>query len=164
MASQSLFVPPPTFEDPFVEENGRLSSEAFNYFVTILLPRIGQTSNIYGKNPPYEQTGLNAAVPPTPLALGTLSAGYYRITTWLRLTTADGVSSTVQPVIEFPSDGVTCQMAGTAMTSDNVARPSSSTLFAYVDSPGPISFGTNYASNTPGQAVYKATVIVERVQ
>ena len=98
------------------------------------------------------------------MPLGSISAGLYRINVYLRITTPDGVSSSVTPFVNFIDDGVTCTMTGVAMTSDAIDEPSSQYFFVDVDSPGPISFGTLYASNTPNAATYKAVVVAERVQ
>jgi hypothetical protein len=165
MSTGTLKIPPPTFEDPFVEpDSGRLSSEAFNWIVINLLPRIAQTANVYGTTPPYSVGGLNDAVAPTPLPLGTLSTGLYRVMTYLRITSPDGVSSSVTPQLSFVDDGVTCTMTGFPMTSDAIDEPDSQAFLVAVDQPGPISFSTLYASNTPNAAAYKAIVVVERVQ
>lgn len=157
-------IAPPTFEDPFVEENGRLSSEAFNWFMTVLLPRIGQTSSIFGTAPVFEQDNIDDALATTPLPMGELSTGTYRVSVYLRVTLADGVSSSVQPFVQFVDDGVTCTMDGAALTSDNIDEPQSSTFVVAVDQPGPISFGTNYSSNTPNLMQYKSIISVERLQ
>jgi hypothetical protein len=157
-------IAPPTFEDPFVEENGRLSSEAFNYFMTILLPRIGQTASIFGTAPVLEQEGIDDALATTPLPMGTLSTGIYRVNVYVRVTTPDGVGSSVQPFVQFIDDGVTCTMDGPALTADAIDAPLSTTFLVSVDQPGPISFGTNYSSTTPNLMQYKAVVSVERLQ
>lgn len=163
MPTSTLIIAPPTFEDPFVEENGRLSSEAFNWFMTVLLPRIGQTANIYGTSPPFDEE-TNAAIAPTALPLGSLSAGLYRVMTFVRVTQADGVSSSVTPVLGFISDGVTCTMAGDALTSDVIDEPISQAFLVNVDQPGPIGISTVYVSNTPNAMSYRLIVTVERVQ
>jgi hypothetical protein len=165
VATGTLQIAPPTFEDPFVEENGRLSSEAFNWIVITLLPRITQTASVFGTTPPFEtETPENDAIATTPLPLGSLNAGLYRVMTYLRVTSPDGVSSSVTPVVSFVDEGVTCQMEGVALTSDNIAEPVSQAFLVRVDAPGPISFSTIYASNTPNAMQYDAVVIVERVQ
>ncbi len=165
MPTGTLKIPPPTFEDPFVEpDTGRLSSEAFNWIVISLLPRIAQTANVYGTSPPYAVAGLNDAVAATPLPLGSLSTGLYRVMTYLRITSPDGVSSSVTPQLSFIDDGVTCTMTGVALTSDDIDKPVSQAFLVAVDQPGPISFATLYASNTPNAAAYKAVVTVERLQ
>lgn len=157
-------VAPPTFEDPFVEENGRLSSEAFNYFMTVLLPRVGQTPSTFGTAPVLEVTAQDAAIASTPLPTGSLSTGYYLVTVYLRVTLPDGAASSVQPFVSFIDNGVTCTMTGLANTSDSIAAPSSQSFLVSVDQPGPISFGTNYSSTTPNLMEYKATVVLQRLQ
>lgn len=162
--ANELNVPPPTFEDPFVDDNGRLSSEAFNYFVTTLLPRIGQTASIFGGTTPSFDEETNAAIAPTAFPLGALSTGLYRVMVFLRVTTGDGVSSSVAPVLGFVSDGVTCTMTGDALTSDAIDEPISQAFLVNVDQPGPIAIATLYASNTPNAMFYRLIATVERVQ
>lgn len=160
-------VPPPVFEDGFTDEQGRLTSDAFNWFVINVLPRLNQSAlSFLGNNntPPFEQTNQNASIAATALALGSLSTGYYRVTSWLRITTPDGVSSSVTPFIDFTSKGVACVMNGAALTANAIGSPLSHTFMALVQSPGPIRVGTTYVSNTPGQAVYEVSFLVERVQ
>jgi len=158
-------IAPPPLSDPWVDENGLPDANLVNWFLITLLPAVALSPSVFSTGaPPYSETGLNAAVATTPLPLGIVPGALYRVSVYLRITTPDGVSSSVTPFIQFPDDGVTCTMTGTAMTSDAVGSPSSQVFFANVDSPGPISFGTNYVSNTPNAAVYKAIVIVERVQ
>lgn len=160
----TLRVAPPPFNDPITDDNGYMSSEFFNWLQIVLLPSIEQTPSVFGNVPPYEATGLSASIADTPLALGSLSAGYYRVSVWLRITTPAGTSSSVTPFVTFTSGGVACTMTGTAMTSNAINTPESQTFFVSVDAPGPISFGTTYASNPASAAVYEAAVTVERVQ
>jgi hypothetical protein len=160
----TLRVAPPPFNDPLVDENGYMSSEFFNWLQIVLLPSIEQTPSVFGNTPAFEVTNQNASIAGTPLPLGSLSAGYYRVTVWMRITTPAGVASSVTPFFTFTDGGVACTVTGSAMTSNAINQPDSQTFLLSVDAPGPISFGTTYVSNPAGAAVYETTVTVERVQ
>ena len=164
MASGILAIPPPPIQDAFVDDAGRLETEAINWFQIQLLPRIAQTPSLFGTAPAVELTGQNAAIGVTDLPLGSVTTGLYRVTTYLRITTVAGVTSSVQPVIGFVDDGVTCTMTGTALTANVTNVPLSQSFLVSVDAPGPITYTVNYASNPAGVAVFKLTITVERVQ
>ncbi len=154
---------PPAFGDPWVEKDGTPTSDFYNWFLITLLPAIQNNPSLSGPTPAYASAGLNAVVGPVDLPLGSLSTGKYRISVYLRVTTADGVSSSVAPVLSFTDDTIACTMTGAALTADMVTRPISQVFVVAVDQPGPIQFSTTYASNTPGAMVYKAFVAVERL-
>jgi hypothetical protein len=165
MPFNSSKVAPPAFSDPMVEESRFPTSEFYTWILLTLLPAIEQVPAVAGGTVPIlELTGQNAAYALTPLPLGSLNAGVYRVSVYLRVTTPDGAASSVQPYVSFLDDGVTCTITGAALTSDAITVPVGQDFIMTVDQPGPISFGTNYASTTPGQMIYKATVTVERVQ
>jgi len=158
-------VPPPVFDDPFVDAQGRLSSDAFNWFLINVLPRLNQTSAIYGgTTPPFERTGQSASIAAFSLPLGSLSTGYFRVTVWVRITTPAGVSSSVTPFLQFTSKGVACTVTGAAVTSNAINLPASQTFLIHVQAPGPIQIGVTYASNPASAAVYEIACVVERVQ
>lgn len=161
-------VSPPAFNDPMVDESRFPTSDFYNWILITLLPAIEQVPSVAGGTVPVLQlTGVNvqnAAYPLTPLTLGSLNAGIYRLNVYLRVTTPDGAASSVQPFVSFLDDGVTCTITGTALTSNAINLPSGQSFILNVDQPGPISFGTNYSSTTPNQMVYKAVVAVERIQ
>lgn len=158
-------VPPPVFDDPFVDEQGRLSSDAFNWFLINVLPRLNQTSAIFGgATPVFERTGQSASIAPESLPLGSVSTGYFRVTVWMRITTPAGVASSVTPFLEFTSRGVACTVTGDALTSNAINLPASQTFLINVLAPGPIRIGTTYVSNPASAAVYEIAAIVERVQ
>ena len=160
----SIKLSPPPFGDAFVDKDLRLTSDAFNWFLITLLPAVEQTPNVFGVSPPVEIENQNASIAATSIPLGSVPTGLYRVSIYTRITSPDGVSSSVTPFINFPDEGVSCTLTGTAMTSDAINLPQSQDFLIAVDSPGPIQYGVTYASNTPGAAIFKMTVTVERVQ
>lgn len=164
MATANLRVAPPPFNDPLVDDKGFMSSEFFNWLQIVLLPSIEQAPSVFGgSNPAFNSNNLAAAVGATSLPLGSLSAGLYRVMTYLRITTPAGVSSAIEPFLNFTDNGVACTMTGEAMVSNAINEPLSQAFLLNIDAPGPIQFGTNYAS-TPAGAVYLAICAVERLQ
>lgn len=165
MPFTSVQLPPPTFTDPWVDQDGQPTTEIVNWFLITLLPSIALSPAVSNTgNPPIDYTNQSASISSTPLPVGNISSGVYRVSVFLRVTTADGVSSSVTPYVQYPNDGITCTDTGAALTSNNTAQPKGYTFIVESDAPGPISFGTTYVSNTPGQMKYKAVVIIERVQ
>ena len=164
MPAANLRVAPPPFNDPLVDKNGFMSSEFFNWLQIVVLPAIEQTPSVFGQSPAVSVSGQTASIAATDLTLGSLSAGMYRVSVYLRITTPAGVSSSVTPFFNFTDDGLACTMTGTAMTSNAITTPTSQTFLLQVDAPGPIQFGTTYASNPAAAAVYEAVVTAERVQ
>lgn len=158
-------VSPPAFSDPMVEASRYPTTEFYNWILITLLPALEQVPSVAGGSVPVlSETGQNAAYALTPLPLGSINAGVYRVSVYIRVTTPDGAASSVQPYVSFLDDGVSCTITGAALTANAINVPTGQTFVVNVDQPGPISFGTNYSSTTPNQMVYKAVVTVERVQ
>lgn len=163
MPFNSPQIAPPSFADPWVDKDGLPERDITDYFLTTLLPALAQNPSVYNATElPFEESATDA-IALTPLPLGSLSASLYRVSVFIRITTPDGVSSSVAPVVSFPSDGVTCSITGSALASDAIDEPGTWSFFINVDSPGPISLGTTYASNTPNQMAYSMVATAERV-
>lgn len=154
---------PPPFADPWVDPDGVPTRDITDWFLTVLLPSIAQSPSVSNATtPPFAQSA-SAAIGLTALPVGSLSSALYRVSVFARVTTPDGVSSSVAPQISFINDGVTCAITGAALTTDAIDQPGTWTFFVEVDAPGPISIGTTYASNTPNAMSYDITATVERV-
>lgn len=157
-------ISPPPLADPWVDENGVPTSDLINWVLITLLPSIAQSPSVSdARTPPFDEQASDA-IGLTPLPLGSVSGGLYRVSVYARVTGPDGVSSSVTPIVSFPNDGVTCQMEGDPpLTSDAIDTPGSWTFFAEVEAPGPISVGSLYASNTPNAMEYHMIATCERV-
>lgn len=157
-------ISPPPLADPWVDEDGVPVSDLINWILITLLPAIAQSPSVFNStSPPFEEED-DDAIALTPLPIGDLSTGLYRVSVFIRVTSPDGAASSVAPVVSFPNDAVTCSMTGDpALTSDDISIPGTWTFFLEVDAPGPISIGTVYASTTPNLMSYKIVATVERV-
>lgn len=100
--------------------------------------------------------GVTALVP-------SAAQGRYRITVHARVTTVDGVASSLIPVISYTNGGVACTQSGAALTSNNTGLPASWTFAVIADASTPVSFATTYASTTPGQMVYTIDFLTEQL-
>ena len=156
---------PPAFNDPWVESDGRLTAENISWFMQILFPALQQAPSQSGSTPAFDESAVAASIVSTSLPLGTISTGTYRVTVYMRVTQADGVSSSVYPVLNFTDEAIACEVDGSVdpLTSDNIGFPKSWTFLLAVDQPGPIDFSTVYSSNTPGLMQYRVLVLVERM-
>ncbi len=153
----------PAFGDPWVDKEGVLTTDATTWILQTLIPALQQSPSLSGGAPAFSETGQNAAIAPTSLALGTVSTGLYRISVYIRVTSADGVASSIAPIVTFTDGAVAASETGSALTSDNIALPGWWVFIIAVDQPGPIDISTTYSSNTPGLMQYKISVVAERL-
>jgi hypothetical protein len=108
-------------------------------------------------------TNQNAAIGATAIPLGTVTAGIYRIAWYARITTVDGVSSSLTVTARWTEGAVALTLSGAAITGDTTTSVQSGIVEVQVDANAAISYSTAYASNTPGQMKYALRLIVERV-
>lgn len=108
-------------------------------------------------------TGQTAAISPTSLPIGTVSAGLYRVTYHVRVTTAATTSSSVTPVFGFTSGGVACVTPGTAVTGNTTATNDSHSFLIYVDAATAMTYSTSYASVGATSMAYELRVVAEKV-
>ena len=107
-------------------------------------------------------TTQNAAIGTTAL-LTTTAAGLYRVTWYLRITQAAGVSSSVTVTIAWTESAVALAYSGTAVTGNTTTTTQSDTKLVRADGATPITYSTAYASNPVGVMNYRLDLVVERV-
>lgn len=106
----------------------------------------------------------NTAIGTTPIPATTLAAGMYRVTIYVRIVTAAGVSSSATPSVIFTdSDAAVCTMTGTAVTGNTSTTVSSSAFLIRVKAGTPISYAMAYASNAAGVMVYQTELVLEQI-
>jgi len=106
-------------------------------------------------------TGQTAAIGATPLPLASVTAGRYRIAFYTRVTTPDGVSSSLTITLGWTDGGIACTQSGAAMTGNAVTTTQSGSIMIQSDANAPITYSVAYASNTPNQMAYRLSVVVE---
>lgn len=113
---------------------------------------------------PISRAGQGASILATPLVLDTVPAGLYEVRWYARVTTPDGVSSSLQVTIGWTESGQALTVSGAAITGDSVTSIQSAIApLLQVDQGGSITYATTYASNTPGQMKYRVTLTLSRV-
>jgi len=111
---------------------------------------------------PIELASQDTSIGVTPITSETLTAGLYRVTYYLRVTTPDGVASSVRVNLAWDDQGVSCTHNFTALTNDTVTLPASESFLLHLTAP-PLTYTTTYSSNTPAKMKYSLTIVLEAV-
>lgn len=106
-------------------------------------------------------TTQSAAIGATDFSGATLSSGLYRVSYYARITTPDGVSSSLTVTFDWTDGGATPSFSGAAITGNTVTSYQSETKLIHIDSLSPIRYSTAYASNTPGAMKYMLSFALE---
>jgi hypothetical protein len=147
----------------FVNEDGTIADRAYTW-LRDLKDTVGSSPTQATTPIVFEgATAKNAAIGLTSIPADVLGGGYYRITTWLRLTVAAGVSSSVTITIHFNSGAIVCTFPLTALTANAVNAPVSDTRLLKIDGGSPVSYSVAYASNPAAAAFYEMALHLERV-
>ncbi len=145
--------------EPFVGTDKRMTYRWYTYFR-------GQ-GQLLDQGPtrigtPVALTSQDTSLGTTPITSETLTAGLYRVTYYLRVTTADGVTSSIRVNLAWDDNGVSCTHNFTALTNDTVTLPASESFMLNLTAP-PLTYSTTYASNTPAKMKYKLSLVLEAV-
>ena len=109
------------------------------------------------------KTGQTAALATTAV-LTVLTGGWYEMTTYARVTTPDGVSSSLTVTVGWTENGQALTQVLSALTGDSVTTVQPGppvTVWADVNTD--ITVSTAYASNTPNKMAYKLLVIAKHL-
>lgn len=105
----------------------------------------------------------SAAIGATAIPLGSLTAGTYRVSYYARITTPDGVASSLTVTLGFTETANSLSFVGSAMTGDTVTTVQTGTATIVIDAASAITYATAYSSNTPAKMKYRLQVVVERL-
>lgn len=150
---------PPLFTE-IVDKNRRITSRWYEWLIDAVVARVNQGAQLLATVSLANQT---AAVTVTSFAVGTLSAGLYRLTWYLRIMTPDGVSSSVTVSLGYTDGAVPITLSGVPVTGDTTTTVQSLSTLIHVDQAAPITYRTTYASNTPNKMAYRLDLIVEQI-
>jgi hypothetical protein len=160
---QELSAPP--LQTPIVELSkapgafpGQMT-KAFENWLRALVKRA--QSAAYQAVAAVSVSGQNAAIALTSLIPS--ANGRYRVSYHARVTTAAGVSSSLQVTITATEGGVTCNYADAAYTGNATNAPQSGSFVVKADPSTPLSYSTAYASNAAGAMVYTLDITVEQL-
>lgn len=110
-----------------------------------------------------ELEAQNTSLSATPLEIGSVASGLYRITYYARITTPAVTSSSLTVTFSWTDGGVSPSVSGAAMTGNLTTTVQSGTQTVQIDDGTPITFATTYASNGAGQMQYSLRIAVERL-
>lgn len=108
-----------------------------------------------------ELTAQSASLGATPIAVGALAAGFYRITYYARITQAATTSSSLTVTIGWTDSGLSCSASGAPMTGNTTGTLQSGSQTFKIDQATPITYATTYASVGATSMQYKLAVILE---
>jgi hypothetical protein len=160
MTTANTIVAAPPYRAPFTDKQGMLTREGKNYLLS--LQAQGQASPQILAAPTH-LTAQAASITTTPIPLPGLSTGFYRLSVYQQILTADGVSSSLTTTLGWTNHGVAQTKALPAMTGNTTATNDGLVFPVHVDNASPITYATAYVSNTPGSMTYELTVSIEAV-
>jgi len=151
------------FVDPITKAKGLWLTTPFQIFLRTLRQDLNQTAR--GVSPsPVISTDQNASITTTDLITPVPVVNGLYVFQWsARVTIADGVSSSVQPVLSWTWGGVVQTKTFTAMTGDTVTTTASETYQFRADASAPITYAVTYASNTPAKMHYDFYAVLASV-
>lgn len=106
-------------------------------------------------------TGQSASIGATSLI--PLASGLYRVSYRFRVTTAAGVSSSLQVTFTTTDGAVTVNYQNAAYTGNAVNAPQSGTFIIRTDPSTPLTYSVTYASNAAGAMIYALDITVEQL-
>lgn len=106
-----------------------------------------------------ELTGQSASIAATDMTGGTLAAGLYRVSYYLRVTTAE-FGSSIYVTLDWVTGGVTRSRAGTLVDGSSTANSDTATFLIRSDALAAVRYSTTYGGAT---LQYALDVLLEEV-
>lgn len=147
--------------DKLSDDKGYVSIEWDRWFQN-LLTTIGLTPSLTGTQ--VNLTNQNASIAATALNASALSAGLYRVSYVVRVSTVAGVASSIQVTLGWTVDGVPQTFAGANLATNTTTTGESNVKLVHIDANSPITYATTYTSNAAGVMKYSLDVVLELVQ
>jgi hypothetical protein len=104
-----------------------------------------------------------AAIPSTPLPIGAVAQGQYRLDYYLRETQAAGTSSSLQVSFGWTDGGTSMSYTGAALTGNTPGTFQSGHLYFDLDASSPVTYSTSYTSVGSPSLDYKLVMVIEQV-
>lgn len=103
----------------------------------------------------------NASLATTPIPLGEIPPGLWRISYHVRVTTPGTVSSSIRVTIGWTDGGIAQSEAGTTLNGNLTTTREGATRIIRVDNASPITYATTYASAGATAMQYALDVVAE---
>jgi hypothetical protein len=107
--------------------------------------------------------GQSASIGTTSIPSTPLTAGLYRVTWYLRISTAAGTSSSVTLTLGWTDDTVTMSLSGAAVTGNTTTTSQTQTSLLAVDNASPVTYATAYSSSGSPAMQYALDITLEAV-
>jgi hypothetical protein len=143
-----------------VGEKGLTPTEPWSRFFRDLRTDLDNTPRIL-PNASVSESDLNATVAATTL-LTPEQDGLYLFQFYMAVMTADGVSSSVTPLLDW-TQGLAKSHTFTAMTGNTTTTNWSEDYMIYADAGAPIRYTLTYASNTPAAMHFAFYAVLQSV-
>lgn len=105
-------------------------------------------------------TAQSAALPTTSVYIPPAD-GYYRLSFYLRKTSADGVSSSATVTLGWTESGIPLTLTFPALTLDSTLAVQSDSIVVVAEAFADLTIAVAYASGTPGSMEYRIDAVVE---
>jgi hypothetical protein len=108
-------------------------------------------------------SGQAASIGTTSIPSVPLSTGLYRVTWYLRITTAAATSSSLTVSFGWTDDTVTMSLSGAAVTGNTTTTSQTGTALLAADNASPVTYATSYTSVGTPAMQYALNLILEAV-
>lgn len=156
--SQPLDSPPYKAE---VVNQGRILTGDWTRWLQVFFSRV--FSAIQGVGSPVVSQGDQSAAIPTTVLFTVTQSACYRLSWYLRVVVADGVSSSAQVTVTWREGSHTSTKTFPALTGDTTSTYDAAVWPFYADSGTQVTFAIAYASNTPAKMHYRRAVALEQL-
>lgn len=136
---------------------GKMTRDWVDWLTFAVLSRVQSTATTLKV---VTLTGRAAAIGTTPIPLGVIAAGLYRVATQIGITTPAGVSSSATLTISWTRNGVARSKTFPPITGNTTATADSQVLIVRADANAAISYAVAYASGPAGMT-YELDVSAE---
>jgi len=167
-------LPPPPLQSPLIElpvvtrqdqvlrakDLTGLITRAWNQYFLTFSDRVDQAPQaVHTTTVP----ATGAAIGATPIPLGTVGAGLFRVNWYLTITRAATTSSSVQVTITHTDHGVTKSQSGAAVTSNVTTAVQSGIVLCRIDQATAITYAVAYSTSGATTMQYELVIVVEQI-
>lgn len=158
----SINLEPPPYDATLIEGDAqRISKRWWVWLTTKLITQLLRAVFNAMTDGSKRLVNQGAAIASTTL-LTTAGAGLFRVSWYVRITTADAVSSSVTVTISW-TDVTGCSKTFTAITGNTTTTTDSGSVTIRPGTATAIKYSTAYASNTPGVMRHSLELSAEQV-
>lgn len=155
----AVTLPPIPYDAPIEEGGKNPISQAYYLWLFELQ---GRTESAAEGLDSVSLTNQSAAISATPIVV-TQTAGLFRISWYLRITTAATTSSSATVTIGWTETGVALTKSGPAVTGNTTTTTDSGTFLIRSDAAAALTYAVSYATSGATAMKYRLDVVVERV-